>query len=181
MEDWSLLDTVFKIGCGVLVASMIGAPVGAALFHDALITAAVKAGVATLIGQTAAETLNYKVKERKARSPQKVFDRSHDLFVKSIESYRSLKSSASSEEVEVARARLVMDGYAAALASLRFGTKHAAAYRDSVADLQRSLSEGSGDLHLNLRAARFNALAADVRLKHQREERSHRTQDVPGR
>jgi hypothetical protein len=84
LDAGSLTESAMRIGVAVLVCSTFGAPLGAMVFHEPLLSAGVKAGITSLIGSTAAELVNHELKGQKQHSPEAVFDRCNDQLLPSL-------------------------------------------------------------------------------------------------
>jgi hypothetical protein len=142
---------------------MVGAPVGAEIFHEPLVSAGVKAGITSLIGSTTAELMNYRIKSSKLHSPEAVFGRCHDQLLTSLENYSGLTAGASREELVIARAHLVTDAYAARLATIRLDWPAKDQYWATVEGLQNAIGRGEAPQKLTVWRPRLWHLAQSLK------------------
>lgn len=134
----SLTHSVVRIGCVVLVASIIGAPLGAAIFHETVTAAAAKAAIASLVASTTGEVLNYGLKSRKYHNDEAVFIRCHAQLQVSLGNYCDLDSSGRPEERDIGWAHVAADSYAAQLAAVGLDWRQKADYASTLQELREA-------------------------------------------
>jgi hypothetical protein len=161
----SLSESALRIGTTVLVGSIIGAPLGAAIFHEPLLSAGVKAGITSLIGSTTAELVNREIKSEKQHRPEAAFCRCHDQLLMSLDDYSALTSGACREELVVARAHLVADAYAARLATIRLDWPAKDQYWATIEGLQKEIDHGEKLQNLKVWRSRLSLLAQGLEEK----------------
>lgn len=161
----SLTDSAMRIGAAVLVCSTLGAPLGAMIFHEPLLSAGAKAGITSLIGSTTAELVNHEIKSRKLHSPEAAFARCHDQLLTSLENYSALTAGASWEELVVARAHLVTDAYAARLATIRLDWPYKSQYWKMVEGLQNEIDRDEEPQTLTVWLPRLQSQAQSLKAR----------------
>jgi hypothetical protein len=158
----SLAEAAMRIGGAVLVGSAVG-PLGAAIFHDPLLGAAVKAGISSLIGSTTIELLNHGLNSKKLHSPEAVFGRCHDQLLTSLGNYGELTAGANLDELVVARANLTMDSYAARLATIRLDWPDKDQYWETIERLQGEIDRSKELQKLGAWSSRLHSLAQNLK------------------
>jgi hypothetical protein len=145
---------------------MVGAPLDAIIFHEPLISAGMQAGTASLIGSTTAELVNHKIETKRRHTPEATFGRCHDQLLTSLDNYCALTTEASREEFVVARAHLVMDAYAARLATLRLNWHAKDQYWATIEGLQNAINRGEAPQKLTVWRPRLWSLAQSLEDQH---------------
>jgi hypothetical protein len=161
----SLSESALRIGTTVLVGSMFCAPLGAAIFHEPLLSAGVKVGITSLIGSTTAELVNHEIKSGKQHRPEAAFRRCHDHLLMSLDDYSALTSGACREELVVARAHLVTDAYAVRLATIRLDWPAKDQYWATIEGLQKEIDHGEEPQRLTVWRSRLSRLAQSLENK----------------
>lgn len=164
LEADSLCESALRIGVTVLACSTFGAPLGATIFHEPLLSAGAKAGITSLIGSTAAELVNHELKRQKQYSPEAVFDRCHDQLITSLNNYCELSAGAASrKELVIARADLVTDAYAARLATIHLDCPNKNQYLETVVLLQNAIDHREGPQKLQTWLPRLSKHAQNLK------------------